>query len=148
MGAEKIKMLRMMACVALAKLALSGAADPSSSSSSSSTIVDATSENVQPSLGLYSGSLMYGMLIVLLLVVYSWVYGSVGAKFLFWSYFGLVIVLMICLPDRWDFATLQATLYMSVTGTIAYRGFYACFCLQAPSRFEGYRGGGGSRVDY
>jgi len=50
----------------------------------------------------------------------------------FWSYLGLVVVLMIYLPDYWDAQSLQGTLYMSVMGTVAYRAFYACFCLQVP----------------
>merc|ERR1711907_344818 len=95
-----------------------------------------------------AGLMTYVMLIASLIFIYSWVYGGVGAKFLFWTYFGLIVVLMIFLPQYWDASSLQATLYMSVMGTIAYRAFYACFCLQAPSRFEGDRLSLGSRVDY
>merc|ERR1712070_464231 len=100
-------------------------------------------------LSAYMGGLVtYGMAFASLLFIYSWIYGSVGAKFYFWSYVGLIIVVMIYLPNYWSTQSLQATIYSLVMGTICYRGFYATFCLQSPSRFEGDKSNLGSRVDY
>lgn len=93
------------------------------------------------------GITMYVILAFAALFLYSWVYDGVNTKFPFWLFVILIIFITIGFSRYYSPDILQAVLYSFVLLTVAYRGFYAMFCLQTPTRFDGDRSSLGSRLD-